>query len=296
MRAEAKTPMARPSMTMLSARLPGQNNKVLRRRILRVERQLIPATLRERPPGEVTLSRPRAKAGRDDAQGDGIAHTHARGAGATAEPLAPFCRHSAHSVTEMSFRGRAVPHGRTLSRGDGGAALAPFGYKTLKMDYLPEPPSWRAMEDSAAATWCHRPAMCYSSGNGPHGHVPHGGYGGYDQPAAAPYLPSPDSALALPSDEAFDFLFDGRCDVPAEDRCGSQPDTSATVPNSFPYAQAHAAPRHVIGGAFQFSTDEQYLPLPRDMCPLRAPGRRPSPQHHALTHSMYRGQEEDSGL
>jgi hypothetical protein len=263
MRAEAKTPMARPSMTMLSARLPGQNNKVLRRRILRVERQLIPATLRERPPGEVTLSRPRAKAGRDDAQGDGIAHTHARGAGATAEPLAPFCRHSAHSVTEMSFRGRAVPHGRTLSRGDGGAALAPFGYKTLKMDYLPEPSSWRAMEDSAAATWCHRPAMCYSSGNGPHGHVPHGGYGGYDQPAAAPYLPSPDSALALPSDEAFDFFFDGRLDVPAEDRCGSQPDTtdhtSATVPNSFPYARAHAALRHVVGGTFQFAIHEQYL-------------------------------------
>jgi hypothetical protein len=247
-------------MNTLRVRLPGENNKVLRRRILRVERQLIPTTLRERPPFKVTLSRPRARARRDDAQGDGIPHTHERGAGAAAGPLEPFRR---HYVTEMSFRKRAVAHSRIPSRVDGAAELAPFGYETLEMDCLPEPPSWRAREGSAAATWCHRPAMCYSSGNGPHGHVAHGGYVGYDQPEAAPYLPSPGSALALPSDEAFDFFFDGRLDVPAEDRCGSQPDTtdhtSATVPNSFPYARAHAALRHVVGGTFQFAIHEQYL-------------------------------------
>jgi hypothetical protein len=209
-------------MHKLSGRLPGVDNRLLRKRILRTERQLIPAKLRKRPPPKVALSE-----------------------------AEPFGRD--YSATEISVRGRAV------ARGDGGAALEPFGSETLVLDRLLPRPSLREMEESAA-TWPYAGSMPWTDVCASISELR-----GYDQPEAASYLPYSDGTLSLPADGTLSLksdatgAVDGWCGVPAHHGCVPRPDS---MTDSFPSARDIAMPRHVVGRTYEFAIDEQYFPLP----------------------------------
>ena len=212
-------------MHKLCLKLPGVDNRLLRKRILRTERQLIPARLRKRPPPKVALSEAEAF-GRD---------------------------YSA----EISVRGRAV------ARGDGVAALEPFGSETVVLDCLPRP-SLREMEESAA-TWPYAGSMPWTDVCASISELR-----GYDQPEAASYLPYSDGTLSLPSDGTLSLKSDetGAVDgVPAH-RYDPRPDS---MTDSFPCARDIAMPRHVVGRTFEFAIDEQYFPLPWDKRSINQP-------------------------
>ena len=215
----------RTSMHKLGVKLPGVDNRMLRKRILRMERQLIPARLRKRPPPKVALSE-----------------------------AEPFGRD--YSATEISVRGRAV------ARGDGGAALEPFGSETLVLDRLLPRPSLREMEESAA-TWPYAGSMPWTDVCASISELR-----GYDQPEAASYLPYSDGTLSLPADGTLSLksdatgTVDGWCGVPAHHGCVPRPDS---MTDSFPYSRDIAMPRHAVGRTFEFAIDKQYFPLPWDI-------------------------------
>ena len=186
------------------------DNRLLRKRILRTERQLIPAKLRKRPPPKGALSE-----------------------------AEPFGRD--YSATEISVRGRAV------ARGDGGAALEPFGSETLVLDRLLPRPSLREMEESAA-TWPYAGSMPWTDVCTPISELR-----GYDQPEAASYLPYSDGTLSLPADGTLSLkadatgAVDGWCGVPAHHGCVPRPDS---MTDSFPSARDIAMPSHVVGRTY----------------------------------------------